>query len=162
MGRIMIPKGGNDNIMTPPYLAEELVQWFIPPNVSVLEPCKGNGAFINALKNCSGVTYDWCEIQEGKNFFNYTNKVDWIITNPPFSQFRSFLKHSMEIADNIVFLSLINAFFMKARMRDMKEMGFGFHTILSVDTPPKPWPQFGIQLGAVHIKKDYNGLTNIL
>jgi len=26
-------------------------------------------------------------------------------------------------------------------------------------TPPKPWPQFGIQLGVVHLQKGYKGDT---
>ena len=155
--RSIIPKGGNDIVMTPPYLADKLVRYFIPPNVSVLEPCAGNNAFVDALSNCNGLLIDWCEISKGRDFFDYKEKHDWIITNPPFSQFRAFLKHSMELADNIVFLSLINAFFMKARLRDMKESNFNFHTIMCLATPPAPWPQFGIQLGAIYIKKDYNG-----
>lgn len=63
----------------------------------------------------------------------------------------------MELANDVVFLSLVNAFFMKARLRDIEEFGFRFKEILFVDTPPKPFPQFGIQLGCVHIKKGYVG-----
>ena len=47
----------------------------------VLEPFKGDGAFYNQLINCNK---DYCEIDDGKDFFNYTKKVDWIISNPPF------------------------------------------------------------------------------
>ncbi len=63
----------------------------------------------------------------------------------------------MEVSDNVVFLCLINAFFMKARLRDIHSSGFGIKEILCVDTPPKPWPQTGFQLGAVHIQRGYKG-----
>jgi len=119
----------------------------------LLEPCKGNGAFTRAMPNC-----DWFEIDEGRDFLKYYyGHWDWVITNPPWSDFRRFLRKSMEVSDNVVFLCLINAFFMKARLRDMKEMDFGITEILTVDTPPKPWPQTGFALGVTHLKRSYFG-----
>jgi hypothetical protein len=53
-------------------------------------------------------------------FFDYDQRVDWIITNPPFSQLRAFLKHSYEIANNVVFLTFTaHVLGMKARLQDM-------------------------------------------
>ena len=46
----------------------------------VLEPCKGEGAFLQYLPENS----DWCEIAEGRNYYDYNEKVDWIVTNPPY------------------------------------------------------------------------------
>jgi hypothetical protein len=63
----------------------------------------------------------------------------------------------MECSNNVVFLCLVNAFFMKARLRDMEEAGFGIREILFVPTPPKPWPQTGFSLGAVHIQRGWTG-----
>lgn len=40
----------------------------------------------------------YCEIDEGTNFFEYSDKVDWIIGNPPFTEFVKFLMHSPNIA----------------------------------------------------------------
>lgn len=100
----------------------------------------------------------WCEKDEGRDFLTLTGHTfNWIITNPPWSKLRPFLKKSMEVSDNVVFLCLVNAFFMKARMRDMEEEGFGMKEILFVPTPPKPWPQTGFALGAVHIERGYAG-----
>lgn len=76
---------------------------------------------------------------------------------PPWLKLRAFLRHGMDKAENVVFLCLVNAFFMKARMRDMEEAGFGMKEILFVPTPPKPWPQTGFALGAVHIQRGYTG-----
>jgi len=39
----------------------------------------------------------------------------------------------------------------------MEEEGFGMKEILFVPTPPKPWPQTGFALGAVHIERGYAG-----
>lgn len=148
--------------MTPELLASQIVSHFSPTG-RVLEPCRGDGAFSDAFCLQPEVTeIDWCEISQGRDFLNHDfneKHFDWVITNPPFSQFRAFLKRSMQISDNIVFLSLVNAWFMKARLRDINESGFGFKEIAFAKTPSKEtgWPQFGMQLGATHIRRGYFG-----
>jgi len=155
--RPLAPKGGNDRVYTPPELAYRIVGHFKPSGIC-LEPCSGKGAFCEALQGRIGVSFiHECEIDDDIDFFGFNTKVDWIVTNPPWSQFRQFLKHSMELSDNIVFLSLMNAWFMKARVRDMKQAGFGLKEALFLETPPKPWPQTGFQLAAVHIQRGYSG-----
>lgn len=158
MARSLIPTNGNDNIQTPEYLAETIVNHF-KPSGKILEPCCSEGAFLKFLP-----TADWCELQKGKDFLTYNPefKYDWIITNPPWSKFRAFLKHSMEISENVVFLSLVNAFFMRARYKDMQQEGFGIKEIAVITKlPPKPWPQMGLLLGATWIQKNYKGDTKI-
>lgn len=102
---------------------------------------------------------EWCEIDEGRDFLTVEGRWDWIVTNPPWSQFRTFLAKSMEVADNVVFLSLLNAWFMRARVADMRKARFGIVEVLMLDTPPKPWPQTGFQLAAVHAKRGHTGTT---
>ena len=63
----------------------------------------------------------------------------------------------MRIADNIVYLTTINHYTTKKRIRDMREYKFGIVEIYCVPTPSKPWPQMGFQLGAIHTKRDYTG-----
>lgn len=162
MTQPLCPKGGNDRIYTPPQLAEDIVRYFNPPlAATVLEPCAGpigQQAFVDALSR-----YDigWYELDEGKDFLQVdwqtSYHYDWVITNPPWSKFRPFLQQSMRVADNVVFLCLVNAFFMKARQKDMADAGFGMKEILFVPTPPKPWPQTGFSLGAVHIQRGWKG-----
>lgn len=153
--RPLAPKGGNDKVYTPDGLAAAIVAHYKPFG-TILEPCRGQGAFVRAMPGCS-----WCEIDDGRDFFNVFGAYDWIVTNPPWSQFRAFLNQSMRLADNIVFLSLVNAFFMKARVNDMRGYDFGMVEILMLDTPPKPWPQTGFQLGATYIKRGWKGPTLI-
>lgn len=154
--RSLIPKGGNDRVMTPDSLALDIVKHFMPFGTKCLEPCKGEGAFIRAFENF-GISPEWCEIDQGKDFFEYKEKVDWIITNPPFSILSDFLEHSLKSADNVVFLCLGNALFFKKRIRLINQANFGFKEIVFIDTPPPPWPQFGIQMAVVHLQKDYRG-----
>jgi len=62
------------------------------------------------------------------------------------------LRKSTEVADNVVFLCLISAFFMKARLRILDNTGFGLAEILR-------WPRTGFELGTVHAKRGYRGKT---
>lgn len=113
----------NDIVMTPINLAEKLVNHFKPQGKG-LEPCCGSGNILKFLDNA-----DWCEITKGIDFFDYDKKVDYIFTNPPFSQFRKFLEHSMELANEIYFLITINHLWTKARLRDIKNNDFGIKEI---------------------------------
>lgn len=152
---MLIPKGGNDKVYTPNYLAKWIVDYFKPTG-QILEPCKGKGAFLKYLpKNTN-----WCEIDDkGVDFFDCnTLGYNWAITNPPFSQIRQFLNHCYKLKiDNIVFLCPTNHIIgMKARNRDMKENGYGIKEIIFIDTP-KEFPQSGFQWSVNHIKKGYKG-----
>lgn len=149
MGRSLSASHGNDKIMTPLSLCEEIVNHFKPTG-KILEPCCGTGNFLKVM------TADWCEIDKKKDFLSVEGHWDWIITNPPYSIYRTFLNKSMEVADNIVYLQLINATFYKARLRDIREAGFGIKEIWCVDTP-KEFPQFGFQMGCVYYQRNYSG-----
>lgn len=151
--RPLAPRGGNDRVWTPDELAGRIVSHF-KPSGRILEPCKGQGAFVRAMPGC-----EWCEIDEGRDFLAVEGRWDWIVTNPPWSQFRPFLAKSMQVADNVVFLALLNAWFMRARVADMRKAGFGIVEVLMLDTPPKPWPQTGFQLAAVHARRGHTGAT---
>ena len=140
----------NDDVQTPPALARELVRHFKPQG-RILEPCKGKGNFLKAMPAAK-----WCEIKQGRDFFEWSAKVDWIITNPPWSQIRLFLKHAMTIADHVVFLLTINHLWTKARLRDVRAAGFGLREIVLVDMPAS-FPQSGFQLGAVYLSRGYSG-----
>lgn len=136
----------NDVVQTPVELAQRIVQHFQPQG-RILEPCRGQGNFLRAMPGAH-----WCEIREGRNFFDWHQPVDWIVTNPPWSEIRAFLRHSMTLADNIVFLMTVNHVWTKARIRDIQTAGFGLKEICLVEMP-KNFPQSGFQLGAIHIKR---------
>jgi len=71
---------------TPDNLAKILIN-FVPliNDDKVLEPFRGEGSFYNNFPNFTA--NNWCEIEEGIDFKDYdydTNKIDWVISNPPF------------------------------------------------------------------------------
>ncbi len=142
----------NDKVMTPRPLARAIVDHFQPKG-SILEPCCGDGAFLDAfeiaLDKETRQEVSVCEIERGVDFFDWEFPVDWIVTNPPWSQIRPFLLHGMQVSANIVFLMTINHAWTKARLRDVRDLGFGIKEIAICDTP-KEFPASGFQLGVVH------------
>lgn len=94
-----------DVVYTPDYVARDMVEFFKPTG-SVLEPSCGNGAFLKYLPGAQ-----WCEIEQGRDFYQWNTPVDWIIGNPPYSQYSQWLQHSMEIAENICYLLPCNKAF---------------------------------------------------
>lgn len=149
----------NDVVQTPPELAARLVKHFNPSG-KVMEPCRGEGNFFKLLPKDS----EWCEITMGRDFFAYAGKVDWIITNPPWSLIRTFLGHAMAVSDNVAFLLTVNHVWTKARVRDVQQAGFGLKEIALVEMPPE-FPQSGFQLGMVHFQRGWSGpitLTDLI
>ena len=142
-----------DLVMTPEYVAQDIIKHFNPTG-RILDPSRGEGAFYN---NFPTDNKDWCELGENKDFLTYNDKVDWIITNPPWSLMQKFLEHGMKIADNIVYLTTINHYTTKKRIRDMRENNFAIKEVYCIPTPPNPWPQLGFQLAAVYTQRDYDG-----
>jgi hypothetical protein len=69
---------------------------------------------------------------------------------------REFLKHSYEIANNVVFLTFTTRVLgMKARLEDMSDAKWGIKELLCVPTPPKPWPQSGFSSVRAPFKKSW-------
>jgi hypothetical protein len=140
----------DDVVQTPVEMAGRLVRHFRPTG-RILEPCCGEGNFLRHLPGAF-----WCEIQRGVDFFEWHERVDWIITNPPWSQIRAFLNHSMEVADHVVFLMTVNHVWTKARVRDIREHGFGLKEIALLEMPEE-FPPSGFQLGAVYLARGWSG-----
>lgn len=140
----------NDDVQTPSELAKRIVDHFKPKG-KVLEPCRGDGNFLKWMPGAQ-----WCEIKEDRDFFTWSKRVDWVVTNPPWSLIRRFLQHAMVHADNIVFLVTVNHLWTKARIRDIGEFGFGIREICLLEMP-KTFPQSGFQLGAIYLRRGWTG-----
>lgn len=153
----------HDLVHTPIELAAKIVQHFAPTG-QVLDPARGKYApFYKSLaEHTPNAIIDWCEITAGRDFFEWTEPVDWIITNPPWSKMRDFLRHGYKIADEIVYLATLTHFVTRARLREMKEAGFGLREFMYVDQPPPPWPSSGFQLAAVWLSRGWAGQVDIV
>lgn len=142
----------NDNVMTPEFLAKFIIEYFNPKGI-VLEPCKGNDSFYRNIKNKK----DWCEISKGKDFLNYNKKVDWIITNPPFSIYDLFLLKAFEVADNIVFLTVASKAFKSQKIDKEIEKYGGLKEIVLLGGGQKAGFPFGFPLCCLYYKRGYKG-----
>lgn len=172
MGNKLTPSGGNDKVMTPYPLARRIVD-FLQPRGNILEPCAGEGAFVQAITEhlmTHGAwpqsNVDYCEIDEGMDFYDFDGHADWIITNPPFSLLsmlrekqgvKSILRHAFEHADNVAFLFTTNhGLSLRARRELARECGFGVNTVIEIDRP-REFPPSGFQWGIVVWKRGYVG-----
>ena len=136
---------------TPLNVAEYVVNFFRPSGY-ILDPCKGDGAFLRYLPGA-----DWCEVREGRDFFDYQRHVDWIISNPPYSIFSKWLDHSFEIADNIVYLIPVNKPFNSySMMKRIEEYG-GIKHVLVVAPGARLNFSIGFAIGAIHFQRSYKG-----
>ena len=142
----------NDVVFTPTKFTKKICSMF-PISGDVLEPCRGEGAFMKYLPKNS----EWCEITEGKDFFDYNKKVDWIVTNPPYSVFDHFLDHSFELADNVVLLIPV-AKVLKSMGTIRKVFDFGFVSCHFFPSADAGFP-FGFPCGVFYFKKNYDGET---
>lgn len=143
----------NDVVFTPDWLAKQICSMF-PIGGAVLEPSKGEGVFLKYLPPNTA----WCEITEGRNFFDFNKKVDWIVTNPPYSDFNRFLEHSFALSENVVLLVPI--------AKIMKSMGtlrvvFAYGGVVSCHFlgGGKAGFPFGFPVGVYHFQRGYRGET---
>ena len=144
-----------DLVMTPLDLAEAMIGHFADRmEGSMLDPARGQGAFYDRIP--VHLARHWCESAEGRDFLDWTQPVDWVMTNPPWSKLRDFTRHAMKVAPNIVWLAPLTNLTTKARLRDMDEAGFGIAELVLLDTP-KEWPQSGFQLVAAWLRKGHEG-----
>ncbi len=103
----------------------------------------------------------WCEISEGVDFFSMHEKVDWIVSNPPYSIFDKWLDHSLTIGDHIVYLIPVNKLLSSLKkLRKVYAFG-GIAHIRYYGTGRDAGFPFGFPVGAVYLRRGYNGPIEI-
>lgn len=143
----------DDRVMTPLPVARAIAA-ALRPSGTILEPFTGDGSFVRALKPYGRVC--WCEIDRGRDFFKWTEPVSWIISNPPWSQCRAALDHALTLADHVVFLVTVNHWWTRARVRSVRDAGFGYRELLLIETPDT-FKATGFAIGAMHVEREYRG-----
>jgi hypothetical protein len=143
-----------DIVYTPEELVVDVLARF-SPNGRILEPCAGGGAFLKHLPDGT----EWCEIEQGRDFYAWTAPVDWIVGNPPYSHLLSWIRYSFRVARNVVYLVPLHRVFASAEfLRDVRAWG-GVKEICEYGTGADWGFPFGHALGAVHWQKDFKGQT---
>lgn len=152
-----VPVNPSDIVFTPTHIAKGIVQW-LNPTGKCLDPCKGDGAFYNYLPDGS----DYCEIRDGKDFFDYNEKVDWIIGNPPYSIFEAFLSKSFILADNVAFLVPTNKVFQRQIIMEKINKWGGVKSVLIYGSGQLLDFPFGFSVGLFHFQKAFKGETKFV
>jgi hypothetical protein len=126
------------------------------PSGTVLDPCRGKGVFWNLMPGA-----EWCEVEEGRDFFLWDKPVDWIVGNPPYSIFNKWLEHSFSIAKNVVYLlPVAKVFGSRMRLKMIKDYG-GIVDIWAPWTGRQIGFDFGWAVGSVHFQRNYGGLSGL-
>lgn len=140
-----------DVVYTPSWVVADMVSHFCPVG-RVLDPCRGKGAFTDALPGAY-----WCEITEGRDFFAWTTHVDWALGNPPYSLTRQWFRHSYKIAEHLLYLvPLRNVFSGFGFVREIYDFG-GIVEIRHYGTGGSLGFPMGNAVGAFHIQCGYVG-----
>ena len=122
----------NDVIYTPKLLAKNCIDLCdIKPNETVLDPCRGGGAFYDQIPNENKY---YCEIDEEKDFFAWETKVDTIIGNPPYSMWDKWIDHTLKYCDKFCYIFGVYNF-TPPRLQRILDGGFGVtkFTLAKVD-----------------------------
>lgn len=145
----------SDVVYTADWAARDMVQFFQPTG-RVLEPCRGDGAIYHYLPPEAL----WCEIKDGRDFFQWTEPVDWIISNPPYSLLSEFIEHSYRVADHIVYLVPLHSFFRKGSLMKLcYEQGWLKHVRMYGSGGKLGFPM-GNPIAALYFLRGYQGQTS--
>lgn len=131
-------------------LAQKIINHFSPQGI-ILEPFSGDDAFLKWLPKGS----EWCEIEKGRDFFDWKKPVDWIITNPPFSNLTLVFEHAFSISEHCVFLIPISKYWSsKPRIDSVAKYG-GLKEVLHVGTGRQIGFDIGFPFAAMYFAKNY-------
>ena len=118
----------SDIFQTPKELAQALIG-LVPLETGdmVLDPARGEGAFYDNFPPL--VKKDWCELSLGVDFLHYDKAVDWIVTNPPYSNLDAWFSKATEISGKgfAYFLGFTNI--TPRRIEMANKAGFGLSVI---------------------------------
>jgi len=142
-----------DRVMTPLWAASDMIRFFDPSGV-VLEPFRGTGVFTSLCPS-----WKWCEIDEGRDFLDWTESVNWIMSNPPYSKLRKVWNHAATLSENIVFLIPLRNYFSGYGFIEEGLAYGGIKHIRLYGTGSRLGFPMGNAIGALHWKQGYTGPT---
>ncbi len=145
-----IIEGHKELMFTPQDTVIKIMDWVLPQVMIddvLFDGFKGEGSFLYQFPD--NMVSDYCEIDEGLDFFKYNKKVDWAISNPPFrvlengepiNAFIPIINHTMQIC-NKGFFYLINHKLWSSltvkRLKEWKEKGWVISAIMVLEI--KKW-----------------------
>jgi hypothetical protein len=140
-----------DVVYTPDWVARDMVEFF-KPSRRILEPALGDGAIFKYIPDAY-----WCEIEKGRDFYALQERFDWIVSNPPYTQYSQWLYKSFDIAENIVYLVPCNKAFNGYEMMMATHKWGGIKHMRVYGTGAQLGFPIGFAMGAIYYKKGYHG-----
>jgi len=117
----------NDVFLTPPELAKKQIDMIDFKHDEVwLDPFKNTGNYYNQFPTDKK---DWCEILEGKDFFEYNMDVGVVCSNPPYSCIDDILKKSTELNPRVISYLIGMGNLTAKRIEYMEGRGYGLTQI---------------------------------
>lgn len=113
----------NDVFYTPLLLSKFQIEKIetVPDDIW-LDPFKGQGSYFNQFPTDHK---DWCEIEQGRDFFTYDTPCDIICSNPPYSIIDAVLQKSVSLKPRVIsYLIGCNNLTTK-RIEYMNKSGYG-------------------------------------
>lgn len=145
-------ENSKDEFYTPVDLAKYTISMIdLKPKDVVLDSAFGTGNYYNNYPT-------WTTNKYTTDFFNFNEKVDWIVTNPPYSKIDDYLKHSAEICEKGFAYLLGHDNVTARRIEYLEKMGFyitKFHLC-------KVMSWFGMSVFVIWEKKtsDFQGIID--
>ena len=113
----------NDIFITPLDLAKKHIDLInYNENDIWLDPCKNTGNYYNQFPTDKK---DWCEILDGKDFFEYNKPVDIIIQNPPYSMMNKWIEQNIKLNPRIISMLISIGNLTTKRIETLENAGYG-------------------------------------
>lgn len=144
----------NDIYYTPILLVKkhlEFIKEYVEENDIIFDGFFGSGNYYNTypLVFDKNNTFDWTEIELGKDFFEYDKKVNVIVSNPPYSLIDKIYKKSIELEPHTISFLIGQMNLTCKRIEYMNDNGYFLDKILFT----KVYSWFGMSMIVVFTKK---------
>lgn len=143
----------NDKFYTPVKLVKnhlEYVKEYVEDNDKILDPFFGTGNYYNNYNSIfKNNIFDFTEIELGKDFFEYNEQVNVIISNPPYSIIDKVLKKSVELNPHTISYLIGHGNLTNRRIEYMNSNGYYLSKLFFT----KVWKWYGMSVIVVFTKK---------
>ena len=120
-------KEGNDVFLTPTELAKKHIEMIeYNDNDIWYDPFKNSGNYYNNFPNDNKL---WSEILDGKDFFDFNEKIDIICSNPPYSIINPILEKCIQLKPRIISFLIGMGNLTTKRIEFMNNNGYGLYKI---------------------------------
>jgi hypothetical protein len=144
-----------DVFYTPETLVREhlqLIMEYVKEDDKWYDPFYGEGIYYNAFPTENKV---FTEIEIGKDFFGFKDKVDMIVSNPPYSMIDKVLEHSVRLEPRVISYLIGMGNLTAKRMEYMNQNGYGLAKLHMT----KVFKWYGMSFIVVFVKGSENCMS---